>query len=217
MSETKAREIDFSKMHLSYSAYVSLLKRADEYEDDDWLRATKYERHATNATIDLRNALAENAELRQLLEQAEARHREYQEGLEKVARAVGVTTPLELIAEADNNEQSYFDLLVKIIKRDLVEKLERAEAVNKSLLVEMDKHASRIKQWQILRTACEPIIKVARKAAHGFIGLEAGDYPTVEQWQAFVVAFDGEEKRDGCQTDRSASSEASNLRLPVSR
>lgn len=47
-----------SEHHLSHEAYVSLLRRADEYDGDDWEKAHKFERHAINATLDLRNAYA---------------------------------------------------------------------------------------------------------------------------------------------------------------
>lgn len=51
------------KSNLIHAAYVSLLKRGDIYEDKDWERADKWERHAINAALDLRNALAEVARL----------------------------------------------------------------------------------------------------------------------------------------------------------
>jgi hypothetical protein len=41
----------------------------------------------------------------------------YRTGMTKVAEAVGVTTPLELIMLAENNEETYVDLLIKWIKR----------------------------------------------------------------------------------------------------
>ena len=42
--------------HLSHDAYVSLLKKADEWDEEDWEKASKYERHAINAAADLREA-----------------------------------------------------------------------------------------------------------------------------------------------------------------
>lgn len=45
--------------YLTHEVYVSLLKKADEFDGDDWLTATKYERHAINAAADLRDTKAQ--------------------------------------------------------------------------------------------------------------------------------------------------------------
>jgi len=58
-------EQDFSKMHISHDAYTSLLKRAEEYDDEDWERAGRFERHAINLAVDLRDAFDEITELKE--------------------------------------------------------------------------------------------------------------------------------------------------------
>jgi len=54
-------------------------------------------------------------------DKAQTQHDAYQNGLQRIAAAVGVDTPLQLITEAENNEQDYFDLLIKIIQRNYME------------------------------------------------------------------------------------------------
>jgi len=49
------------KRHLIYEAYVSLLKRAEDFDEKDWERAGKFERHAINAALDIRDLSAELA------------------------------------------------------------------------------------------------------------------------------------------------------------
>lgn len=51
--------------HLVHEAYVALLKRGDTYEDEDWEQSDKWQRHAINAALDLRDALKEVRELRE--------------------------------------------------------------------------------------------------------------------------------------------------------
>jgi hypothetical protein len=41
----------------------------------------------------------------------------YRTGMVKVAKAIGVQDPIELIVLAENNEETYVDLLIKWIKQ----------------------------------------------------------------------------------------------------
>ena len=45
--------------HLPPNAYSSLLKKAVEYDEDDWLHAGKFERHAISAVLDIQMLTAE--------------------------------------------------------------------------------------------------------------------------------------------------------------
>jgi hypothetical protein len=65
------RTVEKVKSHLASAAYESLLKRASEYEERDWERADKFERHAINAVLDLKAALALNAVLLKAIEELE--------------------------------------------------------------------------------------------------------------------------------------------------
>lgn len=50
-----SKAIDELQTHLVYEAYLSLLKRADsDWNVEDWEMADKFERHAVNAALDIR-------------------------------------------------------------------------------------------------------------------------------------------------------------------
>lgn len=80
-----------TKHYLALAAYQSLLRRADEYEEKDWNRADRFERHAINAALDLQTERMTNRELL--------------EALRQIAQVCTVVTPstatqARLIAEA---------------------------------------------------------------------------------------------------------------------
>lgn len=49
---------------------------------------------------------------------AESNEREvfYQKSLERIANAAGITDPIQLIARAENNTETYVDILVRVIE-----------------------------------------------------------------------------------------------------
>ena len=51
------------KPHLGHDAYMSLLRKAKEWDQEDWAAATRFERHAVNAALDPLDALTRIAEL----------------------------------------------------------------------------------------------------------------------------------------------------------
>lgn len=58
-----------TRPHLVHEAYVSLLKRAEEFDEKDWDAASRFERHAINAALDLKAAREEIARLKAQLEE----------------------------------------------------------------------------------------------------------------------------------------------------
>lgn len=65
------------KPNLVYEAYASLLKRIEEFDEQDWERAGRFEKHAMNASLDFRDLLAkyelldtENKKLLEILKDA---------------------------------------------------------------------------------------------------------------------------------------------------
>jgi hypothetical protein len=43
----------------------------------------------------------------------------YKQSMTRVAAEFGITSPLQMIARAENNEQTYADILIKIIREQL--------------------------------------------------------------------------------------------------
>lgn len=62
MSEESA--VPTRKDHLINAAYEALLNRAEAWDEKDWDSATKFERHAVNAALDLKAAREEIAQLK---------------------------------------------------------------------------------------------------------------------------------------------------------
>jgi hypothetical protein len=55
----------------------------------------------------------------------------YQNGMTKLATAAGLVTPLELIARAKNNEQTYFDIFADMLRDEFVRKDALAPLTNR--------------------------------------------------------------------------------------
>lgn len=45
----------------------------------------------------------------------------YRKSLERICNVIGIDTPLQLIARAENNEENYVDILCRILKTDYVD------------------------------------------------------------------------------------------------
>lgn len=52
-------QIERLPTRLNHDAYASLLRKADEWDRVDWETASRYERHAVNAAMDIRELLEE--------------------------------------------------------------------------------------------------------------------------------------------------------------
>ena len=72
----------------------------------------------------------------------------HRNALERTAKAAGVTTPLILIGMAENNEQSYADLLVKFVEtlRAQLAALEEAARELNRLVQELEREIDRLKE-----------------------------------------------------------------------
>ena len=80
------------------------------------VKPSEYRFYAERA---LKNAAAEVARLGEEVEKGKATEISYQDMMGKCALAAGITTPLELIAKAESDQERYGDILARIIADNL--------------------------------------------------------------------------------------------------